>query len=66
MDGVETTRSIRTNMPNELQPWIIAMTAHALQEDRERCFAAGMDSYIGKPFRIEDLVEVLRQVEKRG
>jgi signal transduction histidine kinase/DNA-binding response OmpR family regulator len=66
MDGLETTRSIRTNMPNELQPWIIAMTAHALQEDRERCFAAGMDSYIGKPFRIEELVEVLRQVEKRG
>jgi CheY-like chemotaxis protein len=58
MDGLEATRLIRklTGLP---QPRIAAMTANALQGDREMCIAAGMDDYIAKPIRIPDLVEVL-------
>jgi PAS domain S-box-containing protein len=59
MDGFETTRYIRSSYPEPSQPWIIAMTAHAMKGDRERCLAAGMNDYIGKPVLIEELIEVL-------
>ena len=59
MDGLEATRRIRRQLPREQQPRIIAMTANALSEDRERCLAAGMDDYIGKPVRIEELRRAL-------
>ncbi len=62
MDGLEATRQIRAQFPPERQPTIIAMTASALPRDRERCLAAGMDGYLSKPFRVAELVEVLRQV----
>ncbi len=61
MDGVEATRLIRRQLPPGQQPRIIAMTADALQGDRERYLAAGMDDYISKPVRFEDLVRVLTQ-----
>jgi CheY-like chemotaxis protein/HPt (histidine-containing phosphotransfer) domain-containing protein len=61
MDGVEATRLIRSELPAGQQPRIIAMTADALQGDRERYLAAGMDEYISKPIRLEDLVRVLIQ-----
>lgn len=61
MDGFEATRLIRdyeteTGAPRQ---YIIAMTAHALKGDRERCLQAGMDNYIAKPFRAETLKNVL-------
>jgi CheY-like chemotaxis protein len=59
MDGLEATRSIVRNWPNEKRPHIVAMTANAMQGDREMCLAAGMNDYISKPIRIEKLIESL-------
>ncbi|HQJ88573.1 MAG TPA: response regulator [Methanoregulaceae archaeon] len=59
MDGLEATRRIRAGFPPERQPFIVALTANALVGDRERCLEAGMDEYIAKPIRSEDLVRVL-------
>lgn len=59
LDGLETTRRLRKELPPSRQPQIIAMTANAMQGDREMCLAAGMDEYISKPIRIQDLVEAL-------
>jgi len=60
MDGYTTTRHIRAmGEPYKHLP-IIALTADAMQGDREKCLAAGMDDYISKPFRIEEIVGVLK------
>jgi len=59
MDGFETTRRIREAMPPPSRPYIVALTAYALEHDRERCLAAGMDDYIAKPVRIEDVMATL-------
>jgi PAS domain S-box-containing protein len=59
MDGLEATREIRTKLPKEQQPIIVALTANAMQGDRERCISAGMDDYITKPIKIEDIQEVI-------
>ncbi|HBY96348.1 MAG TPA: hybrid sensor histidine kinase/response regulator [Chloroflexi bacterium] len=61
MDGLEATRQIRRQWSGAQGPWIIAMTANALQEDRELCLAVGMDDYISKPIRVKELVEALSQ-----
>ena len=60
MDGLEATRHIRANgtYPHH-QPYIIAMTAAAMQLDKEKCLAAGMDDFISKPARLEDLQAAL-------
>ena len=60
MDGLEATRKIRTD-PRIKQSHIVAMTAHSMQGDRERCLAAGMDGYVRKPIRKRDLAMVLQQ-----
>jgi PAS domain S-box-containing protein len=59
MDGLEASRRIRQNWPTGLRPRIIAMTANAMQGDREKCLAAGMDDYITKPIHTEALVQAL-------
>jgi CheY-like chemotaxis protein len=63
MDGLETTAVIRTReqQTGEHIP-IIAMTAHALKGDRERCLEAGMDEYLSKPIRAVTLFEILESV----
>jgi CheY-like chemotaxis protein len=59
MDGLETTQRLRRDLPWVRQPRVIAMTANAMQGDREMCLAAGMDDYVSKPIRIEELVAAL-------
>ncbi|WP_392530900.1 response regulator [Nostoc sp. C117] len=58
MDGLQATRRICQEWPHHKRPWIIAMTAHAMQGDREECLSAGMNDYISKPIRAEALIQV--------
>jgi CheY-like chemotaxis protein len=63
MDGLEATRRIVARTPDGTRrPRILAMTANAMEGDREMCLAAGMDDYLTKPIRVEQLVEALSQV----
>ncbi len=59
MDGEEATRQILAQWSEEQRPYIVALTAHALQGDREHYLASGMNNYITKPIRVESLVKVL-------
>jgi CheY-like chemotaxis protein len=59
MDGLEATRMIRLCL--ESQPIIVAMTANAMQGDREICLQSGMDDYLSKPVALEDLVRILEK-----
>ncbi|WP_240041663.1 response regulator [Okeania hirsuta] len=72
MDGLEAARRIRQKYENitehpekvsQRRPRIIAMTANAMQGDREECIAAGMDDYISKPIRMEQLIEALSKAK---
>jgi CheY-like chemotaxis protein len=68
MDGLEAARRINQLRPERpTRPWIIALTANAMQGDREMCLAAGMDDYISKPIKTEELAAALaRAVEAKG
>jgi CheY-like chemotaxis protein len=59
MDGLEATRPICARWPRGRRPRIIALTANAMQGDREICLEAGMDDYLAKPIRVEELVAAL-------
>jgi signal transduction histidine kinase/CheY-like chemotaxis protein len=65
MDGLEATRRIRMRWPGDHGPRIVAMTANAMEGDREMCLAAGMDDYISKPIRPEALSEALTAAQRR-
>ncbi len=66
MDGLEATRRIVARWPSPSgRPRIVAMTANAMQGDREECLAAGMDDYVTKPIRVEALVQALMQAVAR-
>ncbi len=65
MDGLEASRRINAQWPATKRPHIVAMTANAMQGDREMCLAAGMDDYITKPIRVDQLVEALMRVPAR-
>jgi signal transduction histidine kinase/ActR/RegA family two-component response regulator len=56
MDGLEATRAIVAQIPQAQRPWIVAMTANAMDSDRQRCMEAGMNAYIAKPIEVEELV----------
>ncbi len=61
MDGFAAAREIRQRLAPEHQPMIIALTANALQGDREACLAAGMDDYITKPVRLADIAAAIQR-----
>jgi PAS domain S-box-containing protein len=61
MDGYEATRELRRREQAGEHTPVIAMTAHAMTGDRERCIDAGMDDYISKPVRHADLADVLQR-----
>jgi CheY-like chemotaxis protein len=61
MDGLEAARQINRRWPQGGRPRLIAMTAYALEGDREWCLAAGMEDYITKPVKIEELVDSLER-----
>ncbi len=62
MDGLEASRAIRALTEIDVQPRIIAMTANAMAGDRETCLAAGMNDYVSKPIRVDELVTALLEV----
>ncbi len=62
LDGLETSRYICDNFLEDNQPYIIAMTANAMEEDRQECLQAGMKDFIRKPFKVEDLTAALLKV----
>ena|GEM_PF-425229 len=61
MDGLDAARELCRRYAAGNRPWMIALTAHALQGDRDECLAAGMDDYLSKPLRSESLQAVLRR-----
>ncbi|QDL52735.1 response regulator [Rhodoferax aquaticus] len=65
MDGLEATRQLR-RLPLALQPFVIAMTANAFAEDREACFAAGMNHFVSKPVKLDTLRDALAQALVRS
>jgi CheY-like chemotaxis protein len=65
IDGPETTRRLRT-MDLARQPFIVALTANALDEDRAQCMAAGMDDFLSKPLKTEELSACLKRLSGRG
>ena len=67
MDGLDATRIIKTDHAHRGRPWIIALTANAMDSDRERCIQAGMDDYLSKPIKKQDLGAALqRAIEALG
>jgi signal transduction histidine kinase/CheY-like chemotaxis protein len=66
MDGLEASRRITALWPPGQRPRIVAMTANAMQGDREQCLAAGMDDYVTKPIRVEALVQALLNARPEG
>ncbi|MDB5285702.1 MAG: rcsC 4 [Mucilaginibacter sp.] len=63
MDGLEATRFIRQNMDH--QPAIIAMTANVMTEDREACLDAGMNAYLSKPLKLQEIMDTLVEWEPK-
>jgi PAS domain S-box-containing protein len=66
MDGLEATRAIHQEWPRQRKPRIVAMTANVTIEDRQACIEAGMDDYLGKPIKVNELVRALSQVRPQA
>ena len=65
MDGLEATRQIRkieADMPGRNPVHICAITANTSAEDEEKCYQAGMNSYISKTFHLEELIKILNRI----
>ncbi|HZZ59416.1 MAG TPA: response regulator [Opitutaceae bacterium] len=61
MDGLQASREIRKRLPRGQQPKIIALTANAMQGDRELCLSAGMDDYVAKPVKLPEVAAAIRR-----
>ena len=66
LDGLDATRSIRALPSTVAQPWIIALTANAFEQDRQLCMAAGMDDFVAKPFKQEALRDALMRTRSHS
>lgn len=66
MDGIEATRRICQRWQHGDRPCIVAMTAEAMVGDRERYLAAGMDEYLAKPIRVNELIDVLTRAAEHA
>ncbi len=66
MDGFEASREINRRWPGTARPRIVAMTANAMEGDRELCVAAGMDDYVAKPIRVDELIGALQRSVRRA
>ena len=66
MDGFTATREIRQRLPAEKQPVIIALTANALQGDRDACVSAGMDDFVSKPVKLDDIAQAIQRQFSSG
>jgi len=64
MDGLEATRLICSRMSPSERPYIVAMTANAMKEDRELCLSAGMDDYLSKPIRRDEIKTAIERAAK--
>jgi CheY-like chemotaxis protein len=66
MDGLAATRAICARYPQGDRPRIVAMTAVAMEGDKDACLAAGMDDYISKPVRVEEIVRALESTAPKA
>jgi signal transduction histidine kinase/CheY-like chemotaxis protein len=65
MDGLEATQKLRQTLSRRHQPYIVALTASASKQHRDMCLKAGMDNFLSKPFKVEDLLNILKEVPVR-
>lgn len=61
MDGYEATRRVRQQEPPGSHTIIIGVTANAMEGDREKCLEAGMDDYLSKPFRLQEIIDLIKK-----
>ncbi len=66
VDGIMATRMLRDRLPSEELPYIVAVTANAMMGDREDCLISGMDDYISKPIRLDQLSALLKKCPRRA
>jgi CheY-like chemotaxis protein len=64
MGGLEATRMLRTLLPADHMPYVMALTANARQDDREACAEAGMHDFISKPVQLEKLADSLKRAHE--
>ncbi len=62
MDGLEATRQIQSLVPAQKQPTIVALTAGVMAKDKARCLEAGMHQFLSKPFKVQDIISIIKMI----